>query len=48
MIIGIETIICDTTSGGVIAAARIKTPTIECFLYFLKKAGVITPNFVKI
>ena len=46
MMIGIDTKICDKTSGGVIAADKINTPTIACFLYFFKKAEVITPSLV--
>ena len=46
--IGIATIICEITSGGVIAADKINTPTIACFLYFFKKAGVTIPKRVKI
>jgi hypothetical protein len=45
--IGMETKICDKTSGGVMAADKINTPTIACFRYLIKKAEVITPNLVK-
>src|SRR4030042_3058826 len=44
---GILTSNCENTSGGVMIAARMKITTIECFLYFLMKAGVITPIFVR-
>ena len=44
--IGMATIICDITSGGVIAADKINTPTIACFRYFFKNADDKTPNFV--
>ena len=44
--IGIATIIWEITSGGVMAAEIISTPTIACFLNFIKKAGVITPRRV--
>jgi hypothetical protein len=44
--IGIDTIIWEITSGGVIIAARISTATIECFRNFLKNAGVIIPILV--
>lgn len=46
--IGIETITCEIRSGGVIAAEMINIPTIECFRYLRKKAGVIIPSRVKI
>ena len=40
--------ICEITSGGVMAAYNINTPTIACFLYFFKKEGVTIPKRVKI
>ena len=47
IIIGMATIIWLIIYGGVIIAAKIRTKTKACFLYFFKKSGVTNPIFVK-
>ena len=44
---GIAISVILSTSGGLIIAAIIKITINACFLYFLKKAGVIILIFVK-
>ena len=45
---GIATMTCDTTSGGVKIAAMKKITTIMTFLAFTNHWGLISPNPVKI
>ena len=46
--IGIATITCEITSGGVIKAARINTTTIACLRYFFNNSGLTKPSLVEI
>jgi len=47
MIIGMETMIWDKISGGVMMADIINITTIACLRYFFKKSGVIRPIWVR-